>query len=72
MLALRGLLADPSFMVPKEQSTKQLARYLAKAKPEEARKLLEPLRTARAPISSPAIEVLGTLPSAPIMGTPKK
>ncbi len=69
---LRGLLADPTYLVPKEQSTIQLARYLVKTKPEEARKLLEPLRTARAPISSPAIEVLGTLPSAPIMGTPKK
>ena len=69
---LRGLLADPTYMVPKEQSTIQLARYIAKTKPEEARKLLEPLRTARAPISTPAIEVLGGLPAAQITGTPKK
>ena len=69
---LRGLLADPTYLLPKEQATIQLARYIAKTKPEEARKLLEPLRTARAPISTPAIEVLGTLPSAPITGTPKK
>ena len=45
---------------------------IAKTKPEEARKLLEPLRTARAPISTPAIEVLGGLPAAQITGTPKK
>lgn len=69
---LRGLLADPTYLLPKEQATIQLARYIAKTKPEEARKLLEPLRTARAPISTPAIEVLGTLPSTPITGTPKK
>jgi predicted Zn-dependent protease len=66
----RELLAAPSAMVPKEQSTLQLARLIAKSKPEEARKLLEPLRSARTPISSPALEILGTLPPAP--GTPVK
>lgn len=69
---LRGLISAPTYLVPKEQSTIQLARFIAKTKPEEARKLLEPLRTARAPISTPAIEVLGGLPAAPITGTPKK
>ncbi|MFN8939194.1 MAG: tetratricopeptide repeat protein [Acidobacteriota bacterium] len=62
---LRQLLDDPTYMLPKEQATLQLGRVLAKSKPEEARKLLEPLRTARAPISTPAIEILSTLPPAP-------
>jgi predicted negative regulator of RcsB-dependent stress response len=65
---LRDLVANPTHLMPKEQATLQLARYLAKSKPEEARKLLEPLRTARAPISTPALEILGTLPNSP--GTP--
>ena len=69
---LRELIASPTYMMPVEQSTLQLARLIAKTKPEEARKLLEPLRTARAPISTPALEILGTLPQAPITGTPKK
>lgn len=68
---LRELVASPTYLMPTEQSTLQLARLIAKTKPEEARKLLEPLRTARAPISTPAIEVLGTLPAAPA-AAPKK
>lgn len=67
---LREIVASPTYMVPKEQATLQLARVISKAKPEEARKLLEPLRAARSPISTPAIEILGTLPPAP--GTPAK
>lgn len=62
---LRELVAKPTYLMPQEQATLQLARLIAKSKPEEARKLLEPLRTARTPISTPAIEVLGTLPAAP-------
>lgn len=62
---LRELVASPTYMIPKEQSTLQLARVISKSKPEEARKLLEPLRAARSPISTPAIEILGTLPPAP-------
>jgi predicted negative regulator of RcsB-dependent stress response len=69
---LRDLVASPTYLMPKEQSTIQLARYIAKSKPEEARKLLEPLRTARAPISTPAMEVLSTLPAAPMTAAPKK
>jgi predicted negative regulator of RcsB-dependent stress response len=61
---LRELVASPTYLVPKEQATLQLARVIAKSKPEEARKLLEPLRAARSPISTPAIEILGTLPPA--------
>ena len=69
---LRDLVASPTYLMPKEQSTIQLARYISKSKPEEARKLLEPLRTARAPISTPAMEVLSTLPAAPMTAAPKK
>lgn len=68
---LRDLMANPTYLMPVEQSTLELARYIAKSKPEEARKLLEPLRTARAPISTPALEVLSSLPAAPA-ATPKK
>ncbi len=66
----RELIASPSLMVPKEQATLQLARLIMKTKPEETRKLLEPLRSARTPISSPALEILGTLPAVP--ATPAK
>ncbi|MCX6610972.1 MAG: tetratricopeptide repeat protein [Acidobacteria bacterium] len=69
---LRELVASPTHLMPKEQATIQLARYIAKSKPEEARKLLEPLRTARSPISTPAMEVLSTLPAAPMTAAPKK
>lgn len=69
---LRDLVANPTYMMPVEQSTLQLARIIAKTKPEEARKLLEPLRTARAPISTPALEVLSSLPAAPAVAAPKK
>ena len=63
---LRDLVANPTHLMPREQATLQLARYIAKSKPEEARKLLEPYRTARAPISTPALEILGTLPGVPV------
>jgi len=66
---LRDLVANPTHLMPQEQATLQLARYIAKTKPEEARKLLEPYRTARSPISTPALEILGTLPVVP---TPAK
>jgi predicted negative regulator of RcsB-dependent stress response len=62
----RDLVAAPTYLMPKEQATLQLARILAKTKPDEARKLLEPLRSARSPISAPALQILGTLPPAPM------
>jgi predicted negative regulator of RcsB-dependent stress response len=43
---LRNLMDNPTIMVSKEQATITLARLLAPTKPEEARKLLEPLRSA--------------------------
>jgi predicted negative regulator of RcsB-dependent stress response len=68
---LRELVAGPTYLVPVEQATIQLARTIAKSKPEEARKLLEPLRTARSPISNPAMQILSTLPAA-TPAAPKK
>lgn len=38
---LRELVASPTILVSKEQATAELARTIAKAKPEEAKKLLE-------------------------------
>jgi predicted negative regulator of RcsB-dependent stress response len=59
---LRSLIDNPSVLVSKEQATIALARVLSKDKPEEARKLLEPLRGERGPISRAALSVLGELP----------
>jgi predicted negative regulator of RcsB-dependent stress response len=43
---LRSLMDNPTSMVSKEEATITLARLLAPDKPEEARKLLDPLRSA--------------------------
>jgi hypothetical protein len=59
---LRSLIDDPTIMVSKEQATIELARLIAKAKPAEARKLLEPLRTERGPVSRAAITLLNEIP----------
>lgn len=58
---LRDLIANPTIMVSKEQATITLARVLASSKPEEARKLLEPLRTERSAVSRTALNALGEL-----------
>lgn len=59
---LRALVDNPSAFVSKEQATIALARYVAASKPEEARKLLEPLRTERSAISRAALTALSELP----------
>lgn len=60
---LRGLIDDPALMVSKEQATIMLARLLIKSKPEEARKLLEPLRGyERAVVSRTALTALSEMP----------
>jgi predicted negative regulator of RcsB-dependent stress response len=59
---LRALIDRPTVFVSKEQATIALARGLAKTKPAEARKLLEPLRTQRSAISQVAITALSELP----------
>jgi predicted negative regulator of RcsB-dependent stress response len=56
---LRPLIDDPTVFVSKEQATIALARGLEATRPQEARKLLEPLRTARPVVSQTAIAALG-------------
>jgi predicted negative regulator of RcsB-dependent stress response len=61
---LRSIIDDPTILVSKEQATITLARLLATKNPAEARKLLEPLRSERGPVSRAAITLLGELPAA--------
>lgn len=60
---LRSLMDNPTVFVSREQAVIVLARGLAKTKPAEARKLLEPLRTSRSSVSQTAITALTELPS---------
>jgi len=55
---LRSIIDHPTVLVSKEQATIALGRLLSKSKPAEARKLLEPLRTERGPVSRAAISAL--------------
>jgi hypothetical protein len=59
---LRDLMNHPTVLVSKEQATVALARVLATSKPEEARKLLEPLRTEHGAAGRVAITALSELP----------
>ena len=59
---LRSVVDHPTILVSKEQATIALAHAIAHSKPEEARKLLEPLRTERAAVSRMAITAIGELP----------
>lgn len=62
---LRSLMDKPTALISKEQATIELAKLLANKRPDEARKLLEPLRASdRAAVSRAAITELGQL-SAP-------
>jgi predicted negative regulator of RcsB-dependent stress response len=56
---LREAMNNPTITVSKEDATIQLALLLAKSNPEEARKMLEPLRTSRTAVSRAAVEALG-------------
>jgi TolA-binding protein len=56
---LRSLVDNPTVLVSKEQATIALGRLLAKSKPADARKLLEPLRTERGAVSRAALTALG-------------
>lgn len=60
---LRSLIDDPTVLVSKEQATIALGRMIAKKNPAEARKLLEPLRAERGPVSRAAITALGEVPA---------
>jgi len=59
---LRSLMDKPNDFVSKEEATIDLAQLIAPTRPQEARKLLEPLRTARPSISRVALSALGELP----------
>ncbi|MGH7248668.1 MAG: tetratricopeptide repeat protein, partial [Pseudomonadota bacterium] len=52
---IRSVIGKPTDFVSKDDATIALARLLAPTRPEEARKLLEPLRTARSSISRAAL-----------------
>jgi len=58
---LRELIANPTILVGKEQATITLATILAPTKPDEARKLLEPLRTETGAASRAALTMLAEL-----------
>lgn len=58
---LRLLLAKPTALVTKEQATLNLARVIAKSKPAEAKKLLDPLRSSTGPASASAIALISEL-----------
>lgn len=58
---LRSMIDHPTLFVSKEQATMVLAQELAKTKPDEARKLLGPLRTSSGPVSQIAIRLYGEL-----------
>jgi lipopolysaccharide biosynthesis regulator YciM len=61
---LRELIASPSVIVSKEQAMFTLARLLAVTKPDEARKLIDPLqKDARPVIVRNAVALLGELPT---------
>jgi predicted negative regulator of RcsB-dependent stress response len=59
---LRGLIDKPTVFVSKEEATIVLAQLLLRSNPQEARKLLEPLRNSRTSVSSKAIATLGLIP----------
>jgi predicted negative regulator of RcsB-dependent stress response len=60
---LRSVANKPTVFVSKEQATIALAKYLAPYNPQEARKLLEPLRgDARGAISRVALSTLSGIP----------
>ncbi len=58
---LRELIDHPTALVSKEQATITLGRLLADVNPAEARKLLEPLRGSRGPVSRAALNALGEM-----------
>jgi predicted negative regulator of RcsB-dependent stress response len=59
---LRDLMEHPTLMVSKEHATIALARALAKSKPSEAKKLVEPLRTIPGQAGQVAITLYGEIP----------
>lgn len=61
---LRGLISSPTLLVSKEQATMALARALIPTKPDEARKLVEPLqKDQRQTVARNAEVLIGELPA---------
>lgn len=59
---IRSVIDKPTVLVSKEQATIALARLISATKPQEARKLLEPLRAnERAAVSRAALTALSDL-----------
>jgi len=58
---LRDLMTNPTVFVSKEQAIIALARGIATTRPDEARKMLEPLRTQNGVVSQVAIGAVGEL-----------
>jgi predicted negative regulator of RcsB-dependent stress response len=58
---LHDLMAHPTVFVSKEQATIALAKGITPARPDEARKLLEPLRTVTGAVSQVAITAVSEL-----------
>jgi predicted negative regulator of RcsB-dependent stress response len=58
---LREMINNPTLFVSKEQATLTLARGIAKTKPAEARKLLEPLGSSRSAVSQAALQLFSEL-----------
>ncbi|MSV34030.1 MAG: tetratricopeptide repeat protein [Bryobacterales bacterium] len=70
---LRELIASPTATVSKEQATIVLGQLLATSKPDEARKLLEPLRTStRTAVSRAAINAAGSIAGGAAGAAPAK
>lgn len=59
---LEDLMAHPTIFVSKDQAAIALARALIATKPEEARKLLDPLRTEGSSVGQVALTLYGQLP----------
>jgi tetratricopeptide (TPR) repeat protein len=60
---LEDLIAHPTLFVSKDQASIALARALIATKPEEARKILEPLRTQANSVGEVARTLYGELPA---------
>jgi TolA-binding protein len=59
---VQSVIDKPTAFVSKDEATIEMARLLEQSKPDEARKLLEPLRTSmRTGVSQAAIGLLGEM-----------
>ena len=61
---LEDLMAHPTAMVSKDQAAMTLAEGIASTQPEEARKLLTPIASARSDVSQAAVTAMAELPAA--------